>query len=1183
MELHGHNYIARYPKPGGGYRYLYPGDARGKFLHDSHERLKTQIEQGQAALGTSAKEAQQALAERRKHVEEHLDNEHEKNKKAFQLFHDILHKKKDADFSSMTKEEWERAHRHTFSHEPKFEGPVSAFKKMHVKKSMDAIDQLAELSKGQARGGAYYRRVPTGNPKRPYDYYYTKEAYERAHGPGAHVNGPEVTETRKEVEIAASIKRQIELKQLPGVMHPVMRERSNGNKAIIDIGMGQNDRIVAEGKTWAEVRDQLGEWKKPEEPTAGETHLFTQEHVSQLRPGATAGRMRIESVSPKTITTTYAGSSSIAGMHVAKKRYQFKWDGKGFQRRGEYLHADGPHRIRKSEVVMDAIDQLQKAARKKTPHPVSEAQRRWAFAAEKRGDLPEGKALEWSRRVKGQDLPSASATTSMLSDIAKCRSKERLAAKMVDAIELVGKFADFMKKEGKDQNDGNDKKNGKPPFGKKPGEGKGQQVQNGKPQPNGNKEYKTKIENPEKPGEFTFELLSEDERPEDARFVVSDETPEGAHWEMPHHSEHFEHFKQWKAARKQGLQGTEIPKELVEGAMKHSQKHHFDAGPHKAAYDDYLAHQNGDGAPKPPPSHHTMNGNGNGNGGNGSHPAMRSKDENGKGQPPIKPGQKPPQKPGQQSPQKPEEKEQMTGKMVIPADEMQDVKTYGVARSGTERPAVGPVTRTMEDNYQEIFGYMKEHTGMKSMDAIDQLETLSKAGPFIGPKGGKWADAKHTIPWKEGVTTAGKGAGKGKLFYAEQLTALQKNPPRIRTRGGASSRRMGGSGVELYVVETFSPNLKKYVAQNEFKDKAEADRDLGEWKEEHDRQIKMFQARIAGESKQASQEWLKKLGSQPAPTPKQAKEMLEQVKGPKEEKQGAEASNRWKNLSYAERFDAAKQAGWTERKSDRFAKQEWDKLSPAAQRVLSTRIVKSAGEYQQVGDTFMLRKGLYAYDDRDGKAKDLPDAYLFEYLAGFVKEAINSYDCRTKLKALTAGEDVYVRAAQEAMLMLVRQMPQDKNLLRASKKYKVTQQTIADIIKQRNFIATPSDSKPSGRDYHDPASSYFSTDWDSMSSMGVTSDNGPTGEVMVASARHPWAQGAPGVKLAKEPDARPAVPIPGNPFGDVGVLHKSKVRQLYPDQPVKANVDANCAIHGVRDLTKSQNFSNPYAKCTCKR
>lgn len=30
------------------------------------------------------------------------------------------------------------------------------------------------------------------------------------------------------------------------------------------------------------------------------------------------------------------------------------------------------------------------------------------------------------------------------------------------------------------------------------------------------------------------------------------------------------------------------------------------------------------------------------------------------------------------------------------------------------------------------------------------LSKASAAGPFIGPRGGKWADAAHTIPWKEG-------------------------------------------------------------------------------------------------------------------------------------------------------------------------------------------------------------------------------------------------------------------------------------------------------------------------------------------------------------------------------------------------------------------------------------------------
>lgn len=43
----------------------------------------------------------------------------------------------------------------------------------------------------------------------------------------------------------------------------------------------------------------------------------------------------------------------------------------------------------------------------------------------------------------------------------------------------------------------------------------------------------------------------------------------------------------------------------------------------------------------------------------------------------------------------------------------------------------------------------KEEKEEEGDDAEKSLEGLEKAGPFIGPRGGKWADAKHTIPWKE--------------------------------------------------------------------------------------------------------------------------------------------------------------------------------------------------------------------------------------------------------------------------------------------------------------------------------------------------------------------------------------------------------------------------------------------------
>lgn len=46
-----------------------------------------------------------------------------------------------------------------------------------------------------------------------------------------------------------------------------------------------------------------------------------------------------------------------------------------------------------------------KSGKARKEPPVSEAQRKWAFAAEARGDLPKGKAEEWSKKVKGKKLP----------------------------------------------------------------------------------------------------------------------------------------------------------------------------------------------------------------------------------------------------------------------------------------------------------------------------------------------------------------------------------------------------------------------------------------------------------------------------------------------------------------------------------------------------------------------------------------------------------------------------------------------------------------------------------------------------------------------------------------------------------------------------------------------------------
>jgi DNA topoisomerase-1 len=66
------------------------------------------------------------------------------------------------------------------------------------------------------------------------------------------------------------------------------------------------------------------------------------------------------------------------------------------------------------------------------------------------------------------------------------------------------------------------------------------------------------------------------------------------------------------------------------------------------------------------------------------------------------------------------------------------------------------------------------------------LDTLIKAGPYIGPRGGKWADPKHTIPWKASVavraqptktmTLTAYMAGGGSLKDLGKRIGLSKLP-----------------------------------------------------------------------------------------------------------------------------------------------------------------------------------------------------------------------------------------------------------------------------------------------------------------------------------------------------------------------------------------------------------------------
>jgi predicted GNAT family N-acyltransferase len=57
----------------------------------------------------------------------------------------------------------------------------------------------------------------------------------------------------------------------------------------------------------------------------------------------------------------------------------------------------------------------------------------------------------------------------------------------------------------------------------------------------------------------------------------------------------------------------------------------------------------------------------------------------------------------------------------------------------------------LEAMLKDIGKVLNQSKTKKSLDDSD----LEKAGPYIGPKGGKWADPQHTIPWHENTGSSG--------------------------------------------------------------------------------------------------------------------------------------------------------------------------------------------------------------------------------------------------------------------------------------------------------------------------------------------------------------------------------------------------------------------------------------------
>jgi hypothetical protein len=235
----------------------------------------------------------------------------------------------------------------------------------------------------------------------------------------------------------------------------------------------------------------------------------------------------------------------------------------------------------------------------------------------------------------------------------------------------------------------------------------------------------------------------------------------------------------------------------------------------------------------------------------------------------------------------------------------------------------------------------------------------------------------------------------------------------------------------------------------------------------------------------------------------------------------------------------------------------------------------------------LLRKGLYSYDDPSGRNGAVPDKFLYDYLCGFIEEAYE-HEARESAHARFARNVDYM--AERVMHELVMYMPKNANLTRAATKYNITADVVGTILRAKKIIAAPNDEGAQlDREAHIAMGHY-----DIPRTVDPILRSMAPAVASAMEARGPWlspdplAKGAEGVHAAASRfrDGRALlVDDTVDPMQQLAKGHTARARQLwdYREAEVATSVDAECLIHGSRDLTKAQNLHNPYARCSCPR
>ena len=515
--------------------------------------------------------------------------------------------------------------------------------------------------------------------------------------------------------------------------------------------------------------------------------------------------------------------------------------------------------------------------------------------------------------------------------------------------------------------------------------------------------------------------------------------------------------------------------------------------------------------------------------------------------------------------------------------------TYDVQNDVYRYHSLSPSTR--RSGIKHIPKALPEDTE-KSTAAIDKLSGLVKAGPYIGPRGGKYVDPQHKIPWKEDEQKTG---AVGTAWDSEEG---RKKVVGVRTVGGKDMAVIQVAGRVATQQLVPVSDLQSEIAWE--KKKMESARRMRERvtaaasEEESAVSLGSFDETLTPHKRAVARRALNReimVGGKHYPA---IKELIQErvsggarVVGDGEKRRLEMPSGAflWQKdlgkiaLDYAEHIMSETKKSLTALDLIKSLAEIHTETRPedpsqsiqspevAMEEILThlsddeKALVKSLAE--RTPD--ILSKGMGAFYKEP--TQTIPTSYLADYLDAFLEEAFehemmertHSSSLRTKPAEARLAQCVYYEALAAAGC--------NKNLAAALKKFSVSTDYVETRLKDMGFSLAMADTSQDAAERDAQVAGYHEQ------------------PLQRSASAFDLAHAAAEQKRERELRKSDMIQLEDDgldPLSELGKAHARHWGSMYDDPQLSATVSASCPLHG-RDLFKADSFSHSHGTCSCPK